>query len=553
MKSIKSIKSIINSTTHNLINFIKKFPITLIIIMLTTLFLVISIDLEYIKGPTIQKILKFSTIFVIEILFIETYFNNKIYKVVFDIISAIISIIFVLLLNIEDGFLLQYKDIIVNNINLVLIWYLITLVILILYKFIKISNLSLSEYLIITFGNIFSSTLVYFILNIGLTIISGIFILLILDNNDFIILIKLQVALLGLFYVPAIINSFFITNKKDVNFFIKSIICYILLPLICIAILIIYIYMAKIFILKDIPSNVIYRILAGIFVTGIPVIYMASNYRKKNKFLKYTLKTLPYLFIPFVFLQLYSVIQRYIDKGITPLRYISYMFLIFEIIILTLTIFRINKKLKLLLISSITIITITFISPLNLVSVSNMNQSYILKRAFYNETEFNNLNIKNKEKVNSAYKYLKKQYNSEKYIPNYIARNDKEILDYSTNSANINKESEIRSINIKIPESTINIVDYSKITKVRVYESKKVDLNNIEIKDYSNKIIENIDLSNIVNDIINKNLNESKIQSQNPLILNNNKSLYILSLLIQYSSSDNEIINITLDGYLLEK
>ena len=543
------IKELLNTTSSNLIKFIKKFPITLCITLLTTIFLIIGINLEI-----SSKITLFAVILAFETLLVETYFKNKIIKGVLSGVGAVISLLFVFLLNIGNGFLSEYKNMIKINTMLVLVCYLMMLLIFTIYKLIKISNLGVRKYLIKLFSNLFNSTVIYSILNIGLSIISSIFVLLILDNKSFDIILRIQIGLLGLFYIPAILMSLFTVNKKEVNLFIKSIVVYVSLPLVCLAVLIIYIYMAKIFLLKDIPSNVIYRILAGIFIVGFPVMYMASNYKEENKLFKYTLKILPYLFIPFIFLQIYSIVARYLDKGITPMRYTSYAFLILEVVILALTIFRSKKKMECIVITSSIILVITFVSPFNLISVSNINQSHILKRAFGIETSFNNLSDDNKTRAKSAYKYLKIQYNSEKYIPEYILKNEEEILGYALNNyiSETNKDI-IKTIRININDETMDVSKYSKITRVKIFENKDISLDDLELSDYNKNSIMKINLSYLINDVITGKLNKEKINVQNPVMLNQDRALYINSLTIKYSENNKKVNYISLNGYLLEK
>ena len=58
-------------------------------------------------------------------------------------------------------------------------------------------------------------------------------------------------------------------NKKEGGSFAKGFVLYVLLPLVIMAMLIIYI--AKIMILRNMPKNIIFRILSGIFIIGFPV------------------------------------------------------------------------------------------------------------------------------------------------------------------------------------------------------------------------------------------------------------------------------------------
>ena len=191
-----------------------------------------------------------------------------------------------------------------SSIIRILIGYLIILFLISIYKIIKDYNIKFQEYLLNVFANLFNGTITYIILNLGLTLIAIIFVELLLNSwGD--ILLRIQILLFGLFFIPTFINSVWNVKNREVNAFIQGLIKFVLLPLVSIAMLIIYMYIIKILVLRQIPSNVIFRILASIFIVAFPVWNMAWNFKNNSRFIEKLVNLLPLFYIPFIFLEIY--------------------------------------------------------------------------------------------------------------------------------------------------------------------------------------------------------------------------------------------------------
>ena len=80
-------------------------------------------------------------------------------------------------------------------------------------------------------------------------------------------------------------------------------------------------YIIKIIVFKDMPSNQIFRILAALFILGCPIWTMVCNF-KEDTIIDKINKLLPKLFIPFIILQIYSIGVRILENGITENRYL---------------------------------------------------------------------------------------------------------------------------------------------------------------------------------------------------------------------------------------
>lgn len=540
-----NIKEYLSRTFRMVINLFRKYPLTLIIVVFLTFFLTTFTDTSVFKSTTLEKVTLFSVMWTIGTIFIETLnLKNKKFTLIFYVLVAIISLIFVKLPQNVYGVFNEH-------ITRIMIGYGLILILLSMYVIIKKENITFQEYLLKIFNNTFNSTITYGIVNIGMTLIIIIFTELILDGTYGGMLFKSQILLLGLFYFPSILNS--LSNvKEETSGFIKGLVKYVLLPLVTIAIIIIYIYIAKILIQRKMPSNIIFRILAGIFIVGFPVWNMARYFKEQKTIYKVS-GILPYTYLPFICLEVYSVGVRIIEFGLTPIRYIGIAFIIFQIIVL---LFSISKRKTALEYSFIVLTAIIFIAcmtPLNLNTMSKVSQKQILVSILSEEINFNNLLEMEKEKVHSAYVYLVNNYGND-YIPEYIKNMEHEINSYS--KVNI-KYKNYAEINFYDYGKEIDVKQYSAILPVRMADSK-YNNGNVKIFDYDNNYVTNAEIKFIVEKAIEANrkksdLAETYILNNRYVYINEIQTIYINDLNITYNASTNEVISVVLSGYLLSK
>lgn len=405
---MSKIKEFLKGIVSNYKNSFKQYTATNIIILLTTLFFVFALE----NLPTItDKLLIVIVICAVNFFTCETYFKKMSQRGIAYIVSIGVAIGLEKLMYTENLSAVRF------GIGYIIIVFLIGLI-----QVIRNSEVDVGEYVVKTFKNLFGVGIIYSILNIGLTLILFIFIALILnDTNNFNLIGRLQIALLGLWMLPASLVA--ITDvKNEVSKFIKAIILYIMLPLTILATAIIYMYMAKIIIIREIPANSIYRILAGLFIVAFPVWTAIHAFREEAKIIEKFCKILPISFIPFVLLQIYSIYARIDGNGLTPSRYIGIMFIVFEIIAIFLSLYKERKYLIHTITAVSVIIAISTMLPIvNVQSASNISQSNRLKKAWRTGQSFDELSDENKEIAKSAYDYLKRQNDSDKYIPNYVS------------------------------------------------------------------------------------------------------------------------------------
>ncbi len=524
------VKKLFSKTSETFRKLIKKFPATLAIIVFATLFTVIDIEQDI---EIFDKVMLLSTIFAVEAFFTEIcIYKKRSFRIISYVVSAAISIGFTIL--ILGDVVKTYED----SIARILVGYLIILFLIAIYQIIKEADINFKEYVLKVLANVFNSTITYLVLNLGLTLITVIFVELLLDSWGH-ILGRIQILLLGLFYIPALINSVWDVKEKEVNAFFQGLVKFVLLPLVSIAMLIIYMYIIKILVLRQMPSNVIFRILAGIFVVAFPVWNMAENFKDDNKFIEKITKSLPYFYMPFILLEIYSLYARISEFGITPVRYFGILFIITQIIILILTVVKKGEKLSHTFIYMAVLVLIAFILPLNYDKVSILSQSSILKGEFPETSTYEELPTESKARVSGAYKYLVRN-DAEKYIPEYINQYKEEIY-------NLKISSNTKYIDFNNNYEEVNVREYSKLVEVYGYGTSA----DIKFYNSENNLIITTNMENFLKSAVNSEDAEEYIEHNRLIKIDSVKDIYIRNLSISYNEDIREVTYISIDAYVL--
>lgn len=543
---MSKIKDFFQSVVINYKNSFKQYTATNIVIIVTTLFLVFAYN--SLAGTIINKTLTIAIISAINFFACETYLK-KLWKK---------GISYVVGLGIAIGFeQLVYSARNSEAIARIVMGYAIIVFLIGLMQAIKNTKADIGEYAVKAFKNIFSVGIIYIILNIGLTLITLIFISLILSNTGSNLIARIQIALLGLFALPATLIA--ITEiKEDISKFIKVIVLYVMLPLTILATVIIYIYMAKILILREIPANSIFRILTGLFIVAFPVWVMIDAFKKESKIVENICKILPIAFIPFLLLQTYSICARIDGNGLTPSRYIGIAFIVFEAIAIFLSLYKERKYLIHTITTAIALIAISTILPVvNMESASNISQANRLKRAWRENQSFSELSEDNKKIACSAYIYLSNQKNAKKYIPNYI--DEEEINEYMTSKKD-GYESDLYSTSVKYPEMYIigeeEFIPVGEYKYIKKTYSSTYDKSINGMKDFELTNSIKVDFKEFVNNIIKaretseKNANDY-IEANKIIKIDDNADFYITDLDLTYKNE--QIRFFSVDGYILKK
>lgn len=541
---MKNIKEKIEKIFNKFKKLFETYPLTLFVIVITTVILAITVDTEILDSISLDNILLFSALFGCGNLFIETIFkkiDRK--KIGLYILSAIFAIAITFSTNIENDVLGIKNTVFIGYISRIIVCYLVSTVAITIYIHYKNSKLEFNEYILKAGINFFRTGLIYLLLVIGLAMITSVFVFLLLSGENYSLVYRVQILLIGFFLLPMSINSVY-DLKNEIDKFEKIIVRYVLDVLVIIAFVVIYLYIGKIILLRDMPANQIFRIIAILFVIGCPI-WIVAGYFKDNDFLAKINNKLPILFIPFILLQIYTIGVRIYYNGMTEPRYLCIMLIIFEIIYTIIYIKNKEKDGNIILVLVVITIISGIVPYLNMFKVSQISQYNNLK--IIKEKE--NLSELEKEKVAGAYYYLKDTEEGKELITGLLTQDEiDEIVKYNGNSSN--KKSIYLSKNVE----NIDIADYNKLYVINSYNYYK-DYNSIETE-FKNIKVDNyeIDLSNIILEYIANEENiEEYFEENNEYVITENKKIIIESLVLYYDSINKTVTDYSLDGYLLVK
>ena len=555
---MEKVKDFFNRLTSNYKTYVKQYMATNIVIIIATLVFTFANFNAWSKFLTSFAII--AVIAAINFFVAESYFKKKSARIYSYIIGFAIAGIFERFVNYNAFGTSIYR---------ILIGYSIVAFLIGLFKVIKNSGLELSKYCTRSFKNLFGTGVIYGILVVGFILIMTIAISLLTPGKDYEPVMRAQIAIFGLFLVPATLLS--ITNTEgESSKFIEAVISFVLLPLTALATIIIYIYMLKILALRQIPQNSIYKIIAGLFVVAFPVWVMTYEYKQKNKFVEVFSKIMPIAFIPLIGLQVYSIGARIGENGITPVRYMGVMFIIFEIIAIVLSIVNKRKYLtNALLVAAVLMAISTILPVVNMEEISNYNQVSRLKNAWREGESFTSLSSEEKATASSAYRYLLRQENSEKYLPKYLDKEElteKLIEHYSPygdeDETYDEKRTTYKRVNYQYPDDEVITVEgYNCIKKFQVYE---YDINEENLESVSLYDTFNINLKDYVLGLIeaNKNGDESAkeyIVSHRVHRVDDSRDIYITDVNLSYevdlegNYDSKERISIVIKGCFLIK
>ena len=530
---MEKVKDFFNRLTSNYKTYVKQYMATNIVIIIATLVFTFANFNAWSKFLTSFAII--AVIAAINFFVVESYFKKKSARIYSYIIGFAIAGIF-------ERFV--HYNTFGTSIYRILIGYSIGAFLIGLFKVIKNSGLELSKYCTRAFKNLFGTGVIYGILVVGFILIMTIAISLLTSGRNYEPVMRAQIAIFGLFLVPATLLS--ITNTEgESSKFIEAVISFVLLPLTALATIIIYIYMLKILALRQIPQNSIYRIIAGLFVVAFPVWVMTYEYKQKNKFVEVFSKIMPIAFIPLIGLQVYSIGARIGENGITPVRYMGVMFIIFEIIAIVLSIVNKRKYLtNAVLVAAVLMAISTILPVVNMEEISNYNQASRLKNAWREGESFTSLSSEEKATASSAYRYLLIQENSEKYLPKYLDKEElteKLIEHYSPygdeGETYDEKRTTYKRVNYQYPDDgVITVEGYNRIKKFKVYE---YDINEENLESVSLYDTFNINLKDYVLGLIeaNKNGDESAkeyIVSHRVHRVDDSRDIYITDVNLSY-------------------
>ena len=536
---------------------IGKFPLTIISAIVLTVIYTICLDNYSIETTTLTNISLFIVIFASSTFLIETVLENKIKKkIIYYIIAAIWATVLTYAVNIEEGLLGMSNTIFLFKIERFIICYLIATIVLAIYYNYKSLNKTFEQYVTSTFVTIFKTSLIYGILAIGIAMITAVFVYLILDGESYILVARMEILLFGVYYIPTVLYSFY-DQEEEIGKFAKIVIKYVLGTLVIVAFAIIYMYIIKIIFLRDIPSNLIFRILSALFIIGLPVWTMILSF-KENTTLDKINRKLPLLFIPFIILQIYSIGTRILSNGITELRYLCLMLIIFEIVYIIIYLTKKEKVSRILLVFLALTVISTIAPYINMFTISNLSQYNNLK-IYKQKTEYSE---EEKTKIYGAYNYLRhSSIEGKKYIENYLTKDDEELI-IKLKNRGTKKSENGKNIYVDKDINYIEVEGYKKVYKIDSYsynsskENRTIDetFSNIEINTQENNYSIKANILPLINEYVNhENEMNNYSEENNEIELDENRKIILERLILEYDDTTKNVSYYNMSGYLLEK
>ena len=298
---------------------------------------VVSIIANQKKGFDIESIVAVCSIwlagnFLVESLWkktIEEAQKNKRKWLIGYGVTFVIAIIFE---NLSEILKAQKADIPNLIFESILYFYIACTVLLAIYVLLRQQQLDLPHCI----GRIIFALLravgVYLVLNIAVILILEIIDALLVDIDTFRVELNIQLLLSALAYFPTCLLAVSDTSEDNAAF-TKKFVSYVLLPCVWIAMFVIYLYVIKIFVKQEVPSNEIFGICASLFAIGMPIWMMASGFveEKTSRYAK-LISITKYIYAPFILLEIYSMSVRVKAYGLTEQRYAAWMFVLLQII-----------------------------------------------------------------------------------------------------------------------------------------------------------------------------------------------------------------------------
>lgn len=283
--------------------------------------------------------------------------------------------------------------------------YVLLTVVAIVYVCHRKSRVGFIEYVLHVCVNFAVSTATYFVLLIGSNFIVSIVNVLFLEGYST-LGIYVVILLTGIYYVPSCIMAMNHMNNDIRDRTGILLIKYVLSGMTICAMVIVYIYLLKILIMWQIPSNEIFGIVAGLFCLGMPIWMIDYFYRDDTKYMRF-LQILPFGLVPVIPVQAYAIGVRVYHNGMTPSRYVGVAVVLFEIVMLFIWRFGKEKLERVLLFIGAAIIAAFFIPGINMYSMSDRWQSTFLRTYYQKVLSQGELTQEEYERMEGAYNYLK--------------------------------------------------------------------------------------------------------------------------------------------------
>ncbi|MBE5959527.1 MAG: DUF4153 domain-containing protein [Lachnospiraceae bacterium] len=540
----------------------RDYPLTLIAIVIASFMGAILVDYEV--GDTRQlyeRIVVFCLLFSVGEIFTEEYFKkDKIKYAIGSVISALISFAMVYVFTSDSDLLFGGKaDTVIEICARGFAVYGITTVGMSVFHMFKRTEEDFEEYCVKAFIRLIKVSVIYGLFAIGLGIIVFIFNELIFDTDEFIW--RVEVFLIGGIFAPICVRVISSKNDKP-DKFAKVCFNYALLPMLLIAFSIIYMYIIKIFATDTVPSNRVFYILTFLFVIGTPIwtVSRVIKLDKVNEKVAGLINYLPYVFVPFIILQCFSIGIRIHQYGVTVSRYMAIIMILIEVIYFVL--YLVNQRGKKETISyclPIAALLAVFVFIIPGISYDDAVIRSQLGR-IHKYMKMDNMSEKQQSEVKSAYYVIKNVgYKGEKVLLKEFSKEDIELI----NSYNSDYYYEERNTYYVYREGLIDNLDVSNFKSIRKVYCNEIDADNIADFEFrekgDGKVIDSqkVDLSKLISRLVENSENNKKdlevLEGAESIEINETQTLVIDYINWNYDVDNQKTDDFYMEGYILEK
>ena len=555
-KSKPSIAAKLKIATLKIANIFKEYPVTLGSIVIIAAIGAVIIDCSF-DTEICERIIVFLAALSVQALFAEEYMRDKrALRIAIYVIAALLSAFFQYFEFFSGEFFLGMPWYKANEIITDLyVSYFACLGLASVYHMYRRQGDSFETYCLKTFFGLVRTSVVYGLFAAGLAIIILIFDTLIFHTHNFIG--RVEIFLAGGIYVPAMLLV--MSGKKGgVGKFAKACVLYVLEPMLILAMAIIYVYIVKIFVTNDIPSNAVFSIITSLFAAGMVIWTLACGIDEANVFCKIA-RILPFVFIPCILLQAWSVLIRIGDYGITPSRYFGVALVIFELIYMVLYLLqRLLKKETIALIlwvAALAVVTALLVPFANYTSVCARSQ---LKRLsgikISKELKSSDL----AETAGSSYRVLLNDcgYRGKELINQMFTEDEQKIL----NSCYGTSDSDHRTYYLNGNDELVafDISGYKTLTSVDGKGTEPISTVELTVDGEVRYTADLSEFVKVLEEFGSKKTDSSQYEPFNlseygPISLDEHYDLKITWFSADYNPEARELENLNLNGYLLEK
>ena len=543
---------------EKLIGIFKDYPVTIIAIVIAAL---IGAILEEYNSTTaiiddddLIKAAGFLLILSVQALFLEEHFPKKLLpRIIGYVLSCCFSAAYIGILSSQKEFIFGYEaERICLNVAKILTLHLVILFCLtIKHMFIRLEE-DFEAYVSKSLLELIKATVIYGLFAIGLGIIISIFNELIFDTDDFVW--QLELFLAGGIYTPMCIKSIARKNEEPGKF-ARVCFLYVLQPMLLISFVIIYIYIIKLIILKEILSNSIFGILAFLFCSGAFIWTVVHTMKQKEGFFSKLTTILPYIFIPFLILQCWAISLRINDYGITPERYFCIVLLIAEITYFILYVLhqKGHKRSISNMLFFIMIMTfiITFVPGINIEDAVIGSQIKRIRIMLENPDEYGS-------SLSSAYGVVYRTgYKGKDKLEETFTESEIETMKQNSEyDHDVYKMVYINGSNLRY--DVIDVSDYNSICYIETYNDYEIMDGKIYLDPSSTQDPDIVlDITDYLEDIMNKynskNHFEFELKDNNIIETDNDTVLYVTYLSMSYNKENKDIEYLNLNGYVMNK